>query len=418
MINIKKKELCCGCTACMNICPKSCIQMKLDEEGFLYPRVNADLCIDCKVCEKVCPILNQQNSQSPINVYAAINPDEITRINSSSGGVFTLLAQQTIKAGGVVFGATFNNEWKVVHSFTETEDGLCSFRGSKYVQSDVNESFSKCKEFLLKGKQVLYTGTPCQISGLKKYLKREYDKLLTVDFVCHGVPSPKVWELYIKELLKNARHGENTVSPPLIPSLSECGALVDDKDVKIESISFRDKRLGWKKFSFALTLAEATADGKKNSVSLSQIFTEDIYMKAFLSNLTLRPSCYYCKFKECRSHSDITLADFWGVDKVAPNLDDDKGVSLALVNSNKGAQALPQNISYYKMSLKDVVQYNSAYRNSVAKHPRRKEFFKRIDEVDNIILLMQKCVNLTMWHKMYVIVRKIKDKTKRMAIKL
>lgn len=199
MIDIIQKQDCCGCEACVQICPKGCMCMVEDTEGFLYPQVDKSVCVNCGLCEKVCPVIHQNKSRTPLKVYAAKNMDEEVRLKSSSGGIFTLLAESVIKRGGVVFGAKFDDEWMVVHDYTDNIEGVAAFRGSKYVQSIIGNAYRKVEQFLKSGRMVLFTGTPCQIAGLKKYLRKEYKKLLAVDLVCHGVPSPKVWQMYLEE---------------------------------------------------------------------------------------------------------------------------------------------------------------------------------------------------------------------------
>ena len=236
MINIKVKQDCCGCSACMQICPKQSITMVTDNEGFLYPEVNNTTCIDCGLCEKVCPVLNQNDGSQPIEVYAAKNNNEQIRLKSSSGGIFTLLAEKIIAEGGVVFGAKFNTDWSVVHSYTETIDGLEDFRGSKYVQSSIGDNFLKAKQFLTDGRKVLFSGTPCQIAGLKHFLRKEYDNLLTIEVVCHGAPSPRVWKDYLEYRKERVyKKGKNTVS------------LSQNEMPQIVGIAFRDKTNGWQK---------------------------------------------------------------------------------------------------------------------------------------------------------------------------
>ena len=209
MIQILDKSQCCGCTACVSICPKQCITMREDEEGFLYPVVDSSHCIDCNLCKKVCPELYPKEMREPLHVYAAKHKNEQVRLASSSGGIFTLLAEKIIDEGGVVFGVRFNNNWDVVHDYTETMEGLAVFRGSKYVQSYMGDCYLKAKSFLEQGRKVMFTGTPCQIAGLKNFLRKDYDNLLTVDVVCHGVPSPKVWQVYLDEIARKG--GKNTV---------------------------------------------------------------------------------------------------------------------------------------------------------------------------------------------------------------
>ena len=190
MISIKDKIDCCGCSACVQTCPKQCIRLEEDNEGFLYPSVNKSLCVECGQCDNVCPMLHGHEPQEPVGVYAATNPDEGIRMQSSSGGIFSLIAENIIRQGGVVFGAAFNEDWEVTHCFAETVDGIARFRGSKYVQSRTGTTYAEAERFLKAGRKVLYSGTPCQIAGLKSFLRKEYGNLLTVDCVCHGVPSP------------------------------------------------------------------------------------------------------------------------------------------------------------------------------------------------------------------------------------
>lgn len=338
MIKILSKEQCCGCSACIQICPKRSIDFQEDIEGFLYPRVNMDTCIDCGLCEKVCPIVNQAPERYPINVYAAKHPNDDIRVRSSSGGLFTFFAEQVINEGGVVFGARFNDKWEVVHSYTETKEGLVSFRGSKYVQSNIGDSYKQVEIFLKTGRKVMFTGTPCQVAGLRKYLKVSYANLLTVDFVCHGVPSPRVWKMYLSEELANHNH---------------LG--------KLTEISFRDKTRGWKNFSFVLKFSKNSAIRDQRTV-LSSVFYDNIYMQSFLSDLTLRPSCYECHCKAGRSGADVTIGDFWGIDKCRPDIDDDRGVSLIMAYSD--AFSLPKNVSWAEMDYRDALKYNMSIAHS------------------------------------------------------
>ena len=366
MIDIKEKKNCCGCEACVQRCPKSCITMREDNEGFLYPEIDKDICIDCGLCEKVCPVINQAEERKPLAVYAAKHKDEQIRMASSSGGAFTAIAERVIDEGGVVFGAKFNQDWNVVHSYTETKEGLGTFRGSKYVQSRIGESYKEAEGFLKAGRKVLFSGTPCQIAGLKCFLRKEYDNLLTVDFICHGVPSPGVWREYLKEETARQCGEKNSV---LQRPIHERNAL-------IEGISFRDKRLGWKKYSFALALSTTNGSGAKNTVLLSEPLNKNIFLRGFLADLYLRPSCHACPSKSFKSRSDITIGDFWGVQNVMPEIDDDKGVSVVMVNSEK-AGTLVEKISIEKFFVKydDVLPYNRAIELSTKYTIKRDSFF-------------------------------------------
>ena len=199
MITITDKSQCCGCSACAQRCPKQCISMQMDNEGFLYPQVDSSKCVDCHLCEKVCPVINQYEARTPLNVYAAKNSDGEVRNQSSSGGIFHILAERTIRNGGVVFGARFDKNWQVVIDYAEDMEGVEAFMGSKYVQSRIEHAYIDVKRFLAEGRDVLFSGTPCQVAGLRKFLCKHYENLLTVDFICHGTPSPKVWRIYLNE---------------------------------------------------------------------------------------------------------------------------------------------------------------------------------------------------------------------------
>ena len=373
MIQIVRKEDCCGCEACRQVCPKHCIQMKADNEGFLYPHVDTSLCIDCHLCEKVCPVINQNESRKPVAVYAAKNKDEEIRRKSSSGGIFTLLAEKILSEGGVVFGVKFSNDWKVVHDYTETVEGLDAFRGSKYVQSVIGDNFIKVKEFLGSGRKVLFSGTPCQIAGLKKFLRKEYENLLTVEVVCHGVPSPMVWQDYLNQKRAQRVAGKNTVSA----SLNEVPV--------ITGISFRDKTNGWKKFGFKISYAASEA--AENSVSKSAYtsnceltpFNENIFMKGFLKNLYLRPSCYECAARSGKSGADISIADYWGIQAVHPEIDDDKGTGAVLVNTDRGQRyydSVANQIEQIMSEYDSIVKFNPCIVRSV-KVPKLRDAFWR-----------------------------------------
>lgn len=365
MIQITEKDKCCGCNACVQKCPKSCIAMQEDKEGFLYPQVNIELCIDCGLCEKVCPVINQNEPRKPLKVYAAKNNNEEIRMQSSSGGIFTLLAEKVIQESGVVFGVRFDENWEVKHDYTETIEGLAAFRGSKYVQSRIEDNYQKAEQFLKQGRKVLFSGTPCQIAGLKRFLRKEYSNLLTVDFICHGVPSPGVWRQYLKETVARMCD-KNSVST----------APISKENAHIESISFRDKRSGWKKFSFALTLSATDRSGVKNTVSLNEVFPENTFMKGFLANLYLRPSCYACVAKCGKSGSDITIADLWGIQYILPKYDDDKGVSSVLINDEKVLKKLEElSLSYQMLSLENILKYNPVLLHSVPLQKKRYLFY-------------------------------------------
>lgn len=387
MIQIKDKSACCGCAACVQRCPKQCISLKEDKEGFLYPIVDKNTCIDCGLCEKVCPIITPNEPREPLKVYAAKHKDDEIRMKSSSGGIFTLLAEQIIDEGGVVFGARFDEYWEVMHDYTETKEGLAVFRGSKYVQSRIGNTFQQAENFLKQGRKVMFTGTPCQIAGLKRFLRKEYENLLAIDFVCHGVPSPKVWRMYLDETLARQGIGKNTV-------LSH--AMLRRKFIR--SIDFRSKSTGWKKYSFALMLTKASADGEENSVFLSTVFEENLFMQAFLNDYILRSSCYQCYHKSGRSGADITIGDFWGICNAIPEFDDDMGTSLLILYVLEKAQIERMTeIDIREVTLNEGIDGNYAYENSV-QLPELKRLYW---------LFYEKKVNILSYPVAYRIIRKL-----------
>lgn len=372
MISITDKKDCCGCSACVQRCPKQCISMQEDEEGFLYPVVDTAHCIDCGLCEKVCPVIHQDAPREPKSVYAAKNPDDSIRISSSSGGGFTLLAEQVIARGGVVFGARFDERWEVVHDYTETTDGLAAFRSSKYIQSRIAGAYIRVEAFLKQGRLVLFSGTPCQIAGLHRFLRRAYDNLLTVDVVCHSVPSPGIWRRYLAEKM-------TALGNPLS---------------QISSVSFRDKSNSWKRYDVVVTLKDGSSHREPSS--------KNVFMRGFLNDLYTRPSCSSCPAKNGKSGSDLTLGDFWGIESLMPDFDDDRGVSVVLANTERGKAELDTlNLGYRTASYEDVVLRNPAINHSVPISKWRSVFYTGTDKsikerVETLCTrsLRQRCIQL------------------------
>lgn len=344
-IQLASRDACTGCAACASVCPTNSITMREDKEGFLQPHIDADTCINCHKCEKTCPIVSPLiiPTNFDTQAYAAINKDEAVRMRSSSGGMFHALAKWTIEQGGVVFGARFNKQWEVVHDYTETLEGIEPFMRSKYVQSRIGDTFKQAKQFLDLGRQVLFVGTPCQIGGLKTYLKKEYDNLLAVDFICHGVPSPKVWREYLKEAL----HGDT---------------LLD--------FNFRDKKDGWLNFQCVTT---TTSNNTRREQQMA-----NVYFRGFLNNVYLRNSCYNCSFKTTHRISDLTLADAWGIQYFCPEMHDNKGTSAILVHTFKGQSifsTLQAGIKEEKVDSTEIANYNRSLISSVGLPRRRKAYF-------------------------------------------
>lgn len=362
MINIKDKSCCCGCEACVNSCPNYCISMVEDNEGFLYPTVNVDHCIECGACERSCPILMIEEERSPLKVVATFNSDLPIRLSSSSGGVFSQLAEFVLNQKGVVFGASFDSHWKVQHIFVENLEDLPKLRGSKYVQSRIADSYKKVKSFLRENRQVLFSGTPCQITGLKHFLGREYENLITVDVACHGIPSPKIWNLYLLELANR-----------LLP------------DSVVTGVNFRDKSNGWKSYHMQVSL-ETSSEKKCYYVP----YYNDWYMKAFLKNLILRPSCANCPARCGKSGSDLTIADFWGIESLCPDLDDDKGTSIVLINSPKGKELLGiLHNRFEEIDYSAICRFNPCFVQSFTPHPFRQVFFKKVNASKSVADVMK-----------------------------
>lgn len=348
MLEISSKKMCSGCGACANACPKQCIRMEADEEGFLYPVIDIEQCVNCHICEKVCPIVNQKTSasRSKQKAFAAYNLDEQVRLHSSSGGIFTLLAQEIIRQGGIVYGAALSDDCRTVsHIAVDSLSGLTALQGSKYVQSSISGAMRDAKEQLESGRTVLFTGTPCQIGGLYAYLRKDYPNLYTQDLICHGAPSPKVWERYVEMRTRTAG------SEP-------------------ETVSFRCKNGGWKLYSMLFRFKEGAVYEKN--------LREDLFMKGFLADMYLRPSCHACSFKGKDRQADITLADFWGVQNVMPEMDDNKGTSVVWVHSEKGArlfEAIQKAVRYEEIDIEKALVYNHAAVNSVPEPRERKRFW-------------------------------------------
>ena len=369
MIEIKKKEACNGCHACSNICPLQCIEMQEDSEGFKYPKVNYDKCIKCNMCVEVCSLIEPQKiEEKKLKAYACFNKNEKVRMESSSGGIFTLLAKEILKANGIVFGAAWTEKFSLKHIYITKEENLSKFRGSKYLQSEIGETFNEVLELLKEGKKVLFSGTPCQIGGLKSFLKNKnanIENLLSIDFICHGVPSPKVWKKYKEDLFSKE---------------------------KLEEASFRDKTESWKSYDINF---------KSKNIKLKQKASKNKYMRVFLADICLRPSCSDCKFKGENRESDITMADFWGIQNIKPEMDDDKGTSLIFTNTdlgNKYYSKILDNIISCEVNKEDAVKYNPSYFKSIKEHSKRKLYMKNIDEM-TFDELHKKYVELSMFMK-------------------
>ena len=359
MVDIKEKKECMGCSACKEICPKKCITMKEDYEGFLYPEIDHNKCIECNLCSKTCPMINpnKENKKSK-EVYGAVNKDKKVLLNSSSGGVFTELAKQIIKDGGVVIGSSLDDDLIVKHIEIDNEKDIEKLQGSKYVQSDMNSQYKNVKLKLEQGIKVLFSGTPCQVSGLYHYLKKDYDNLITCDFVCTGVPSPKIFKLYRSQY---------------------------DKNNNVVNVKFRNKKNGWVSFGMLFEYK----DGNNKYICRYN----DKYILSFYSHLTLRPACYNCKFKLLLSGSDIKLADYWLVKNRYPEFYNFDGVSHVMINTEKGKclfDKVKDNFNLIKSSYNDVLEDNLSFSKVVEMPKEREEIFSLLKKDQQYLFMDQK----------------------------
>lgn len=345
---LAKKEMCTGCTACWAICPRGCIDMVPDENGFLFPKINDKNCVDCGLCVKTCPVLSEHTLPKRMpRAYAAYSNRNEIRTRSSSGGMFSEFAISILRHGGVVFGAAYDKDFRVIHTCVETEEQLQKLCGAKYAQSDLGESFSQVKKCLELGQWVLFSGTPCQVAGLKAFLKKEYDRLITVDFVCHGIPSPNVWKKYVNYRAEIDASGE-------FPS----------------QINLRSKETGWSRYEYSCRFEYpcGTVHLEKSS--------ESVYMELFVGNCINRQACAVCKFKGVQRCSDITLGDFWGVWDIVPDMDDNRGTSVVLIQSACGEQLLKHRESgciLRQVSLEQASCQNQSMLESSTENSKRKK---------------------------------------------
>ena len=366
MITIQNKAECCGCTACYNICPKEAIQMKPDFEGFLYPFVNAERCVECGLCDAVCPVQNPVScDELERKSYVIRTKDSHVLDHSTSGGFITPLGQWVIKQNGVICGAAFNNDFKVVHKIVGAHS-LSDLRGSKYVQSDLTDCFATIKRYLEQGTTVCFVGTTCQVYGLKKFLRKKYETLVTVDLVCHGTPSPKLWDKYL-EYQKNNYHSE------------------------IEDISFRNKTYGYHSGTMRIQF--------KNGKTYYGSARVDPMLKSFFKEISSRPSCYQCYFKSLERCSDFTIYDCWHADQLVVGLaDDDKGYTNLIVQSKKGEQVLEkikQDFDIYPVDTERAIALDGIMvRNAAHPHPKREEYYKDMDR-DEVAEHIEKFIPIT-----------------------
>lgn len=353
MPKLASEERCTGCTACQNVCPKKCIEMKSDINGFLYPNVEKQsTCIECNQCENICPIIHKKNNEYRSVAYAAFSKNENLREESSSGGIFSEIAMQILSQDGVVYGAAYDEQFEVKHCCIDRAEDLWKLRGAKYAQSNLDSIFPDVLGKLQNGKKVLFSGTPCQVAGLKAFLRKEYANLYLVDFICHGVPSPMAWKAYIEYRTRNDANGKLPIA-----------------------VNLRSKVTGWSRYQYSNVFQYE--DGKTYSVKSS----DSLFMKLFVGDSISRPSCENCQFKGYHRDSDITLGDFWGIWDIAPEMDDNKGTSAVLIQSAKGADlwnTIHENVKVREVDLKEVSLQNPSLLYSSKANPNREEVLEKI----------------------------------------
>ncbi len=363
MKNVIEHNLCTGCTACFNICPNNAISMLTDEQGFSFPQIDEKKCVKCGLCVNICPVKNTSKNETKNMCYAAYNNDIEIRKNSSSGGVFYSLAKEILDQSGIVIGATFDNQLHLVHKVIYDYKEISLLMGSKYIQSDLNDIF-KYIQSVIEDKMVLFVGTPCQVAGLRAFLKKDYEKLICIDLICHGVPSPKLFSKYINEIAKR-------------------------NNAKVINYNFRDKCSGWENYSNTVSF---------ENDKFTQLHKNNAFMKLFLSDSALRESCYNCKFKLENKYSDITLGDFWGVSKIHYDMYNSQGVSAVILNTEKGVEIfekIKKEFKFKQCCLDDIVSCNPALKTSMIRPKKRDEFFFDMENfsIDELVKKYEKKVN-------------------------
>lgn len=363
-IEILEKNKCTGCYACYNACPKNCIAMERDHEGFSYPIIDKEKCVECGLCEKACPILHKvvvkTNTTTP-DIFAAWSLNDTIRLNSTSGGIFSEIALSFLEKGGYICGARYGEKHHIEHCVANTAEGLEKIRQSKYAQSDIGYVYRDIKKLLDNDQKVLFCGTPCECAGLRNYLRKDYENLTVVDFVCRGSNSPKVYEKFLEYLEEKYQS-------------------------KVTKVWFKNKTYGWNRFSTKVEF--------DNGQSYLEDRYHDKYIVGYIRyNLYMRPSCAHCEYKTFPRVSDITLADFWGIKLDNPELDIEKGTSLVMINSLKGKNLyknIERGIFSERKTFSDAFGGNACISTSPIMNPKRQYFFEHLDTM-TFDVLTKKC---------------------------
>ena len=385
MIDKISKE-CTTCSACINICPRKCIKFQINEEGFNYPIIDKFKCIECNLCEKVCSVISDEKTISKTRAYAVKNKNEEIRLKSTSGGFFSLLANYVLEKNGYVAGATYDDNFVVRHIIINNMSELYKLRGAKYSQSELGNTFFNIRKLLDEDKLVLFSGTPCQCIGLKRYLKKDYSNLITTDLICHGVPSPKVWQYYIDYRSNKENEGIRPIK-----------------------INMRCKDSGWSHYNYSTEFVYE--NGKRTLIPNNQ----DLFMKAFVGNICLRISCSNCKAKGIERITDFTLGDYWGIWNQYPDFDDDKGTSVILTHTKLGESILKElsdEIELLEVDVDDVYRENGSLIKSSMPHQNRSDFLKEITS-DNFEIMVDKYFSKQTCDKNITLFNRIKSKLKK-----
>lgn len=384
---------CSSCAACANACAHNAITMQLDSEGFYRPVINADKCVKCGMCERVCPwnkpVENPNIAEVSPKTVAAYAKDASVRLQSSSGGIFTVLAERILDDGGVVVGVAQMDKAHFGHIVVDNKADLAKLRGSKYVQADVGLVYRDVRSLLKAGRKVLFSGTPCQVAGLYAVLGNAATSadLFTVDIVCHGTASVKVFEKYVAEMEK-------------------------DRSALVKSTRFRDKRNGWRLFSMTLSLKTISGD----CFQFSKTLREDKFMRVFLQNICLNTSCADCHYGKLPRIADVTLGDYWNIASVHPEMDDDKGTSVVLLNTEHGCElfdSVADKIVQCESKVEYAIAGNPCIIRSSKPHPKRTEFFANLDKYTLNKLIKMYCPFPSLHKRLYFHIRGFLGRIKR-----
>ena len=392
MMNIPVQN-CSSCAACANICARNAISMQLNAEGFYRPIIDAEKCVECGACERTCPwnkaVENPNVAEVSPKTVAAFAKDESIRLQSSSGGIFTILAECILDDGGVVVGVAQLDKVHFGHIVVDNKADLAKLRGSKYVQADVGLVYREVRRLLKAGRKVLFSGTPCQVAGLYAVLGNAATSadLFTVDIVCHGSPSVMVFEKYVMEIEK-------------------------DKSALVKSTRFRDKRNGWRLYSMTSSLNTISGE----CFQISETLRNNRFMRVFLQNICLNTSCADCLYGKLPRIADISLGDYWNIAQVHPQMDDDKGTSVVLLNSAHGRElfdSVTDKVAQCESSVEASIAGNPCIVYSSKPHPKRAEFFANLDKYSLNQLVKKYCPYPSVIKRMYCRVRGILGRLKR-----